>query len=226
MASEVEIAISRIHFPVTQLGPGRRVGIWMQGCSIHCKGCISVDTWAPGRQRVPVNALLEAIRPWAGLTEGFTISGGEPFEQPVALAALLAGIRGLSAADTLVYTGYPFEELSRLLAGMTGLIDAVMTDPFDQGAPQTLALRGSDNQRLVPLTALGRERLAPYDRPLKQGERSLDVMFGADGTVWLAGIPARDDFLRLKRLLRAAGSDVVLSQDLRVADRDGGLPSC
>jgi len=224
--AEVEIALSRIHFPVTQLGPGRRVGIWMQGCSIRCKGCISVDTWASARQRVPVDAVLEAIRPWAAVAEGFTISGGEPFEQPVALAALLAGIRGLSAADTLVYTGYPLEPLSRLLAAMTGLIDAVMTDPFDQDAPQTLALRGSDNQRLVPLTALGRERLAPYDRPLKPDERMLDVMFDADGTVWLAGVPARDDFLRLKGLLQAAGSDVVLSQDLRGADRDGGLPSC
>jgi anaerobic ribonucleoside-triphosphate reductase activating protein len=37
-------------------------------------------------------------------------------------------------------------------------------------------------------------------------------MFDADGAVWLAGIPARDDFLRLKTLLSAAGADVTISQ--------------
>ena len=40
------ISLSRLHFPVTTLGPGRRIGIWFQGCSIRCPGCISADTWA------------------------------------------------------------------------------------------------------------------------------------------------------------------------------------
>ncbi|HAU1321526.1 TPA: radical SAM protein, partial [Legionella pneumophila] len=39
------IYISRVHFPVTTLGPGHRIGIWFQGCSIRCPGCISTDTW-------------------------------------------------------------------------------------------------------------------------------------------------------------------------------------
>jgi anaerobic ribonucleoside-triphosphate reductase activating protein len=88
-----EIAISRIHFPVTRLGPGRRVGIWVQGCSIRCPGCISVDTWVRGRGRADVSEVLEAIAPWMSTAEGFTISGGEPFDQPDALASLLAGIQ-------------------------------------------------------------------------------------------------------------------------------------
>jgi len=33
------IAISRAHFPISTLGPGLRLGVWMQGCSIRCKGC-------------------------------------------------------------------------------------------------------------------------------------------------------------------------------------------
>ncbi|MCT5046402.1 radical SAM protein, partial [Pseudomonas aeruginosa] len=27
------------------MGTGRRLGIWFQGCSIRCPGCISADTW-------------------------------------------------------------------------------------------------------------------------------------------------------------------------------------
>ena len=38
------LALSRMHFPVTTLGPGNRIGIWVQGCTIRCPGCVSADT--------------------------------------------------------------------------------------------------------------------------------------------------------------------------------------
>jgi len=99
---------------------------------------------------------------------------------------------------------------------MSGLIDALIADPFDLTASQTLALRGSDNQRLVLLTPLGRERFAGYDRLAGVGDRSVDVMFDENGEVWLAGIPARDDFRRLRRVLQSAGAQVSISEDTRV----------
>src|SRR5437899_11617845 len=71
-----EIAISRIHFPVTKLGPGRRIGIWVQGCSVRCPGCISVDTWAQGRGRTTVSEMLGAIATWKPDAEGVTGFGG------------------------------------------------------------------------------------------------------------------------------------------------------
>jgi anaerobic ribonucleoside-triphosphate reductase activating protein len=219
-----DIAISRIHFPVTTLGPGRRVGIWVQGCSLRCAGCISVDTWAQARGLTPVSAVLAAIAPWAAEAQGFTISGGEPFEQPQALALLLAGIRALSAADILVFTGHPLETIAPQLPACQGLIDVLITDPYDHEAPQTLALRGSDNQRLVPLTALGRERFAPYNGPATARGRSLDVMFDEEGAVWLAGIPARGDLLRLKQLLQAGGAEVAVSQDASPYARGAARP--
>jgi anaerobic ribonucleoside-triphosphate reductase activating protein len=213
------IDVSRIHFPVTKLGPGRRVGIWLQGCSIRCAGCISMDTWARGRGQTTVDEVLALIAAWAPDAQGFTLSGGEPFDQAVALTSLLRGIRERSAADILVYTGYSLEQIAPQLVSMAGLMDALISDPFDQRAPQTLALRGSDNQRLSCLTPLGRERFAPYERCTVAADRSVDVMFDADGEIWLAGIPARDDFLRLERLLRARGAELTISQT------DGGLTS-
>lgn len=53
--------LSRIHFPVTTLGPGNRIGIWFQGCSIQCQGCVSVDTWGTGKGGVLVNEIMTAI---------------------------------------------------------------------------------------------------------------------------------------------------------------------
>jgi anaerobic ribonucleoside-triphosphate reductase activating protein len=217
------INISRIHFPVTKLGPGRRIGIWVQGCSIRCVGCISADTWVQHKGRTQVRDVLAAIEQWLPQADGFTISGGEPFDQTPALTELLAGIRRMSKADILVFTGYPREAIEARLPFMEGLIDALITDPFDETAPQTLALRGSDNQRLYTLTSLGQGRFAAYDRPIVSADRSFDVMFDEQGEIWLAGIPGRGDFRRLQSILRASGVEVTNSQD-KQPSRGGGAP--
>lgn len=214
------LALSRIHFPVTTLGPGIRVGIWFQGCSIQCPGCISADTWPEGRGQTTIGAVLEAVAPWLAAAGGITISGGEPFDQPVALGVLLRELRARSQVDVLVYSGYQYEALAGWLEAAPGLIDALVSEPYDERAPQTLALRGSDNQRLHLLTDLGRERFAGFDRVAEAEDRRFDVMFDPDGTVWLAGIPTRVDLGRFRRALEDAGHSVVLS-----AATPGGAPS-
>lgn len=201
----MKIGLSRLHFPVTTLGPGRRVGLWLQGCSIRCPGCISADTWRSADPMVDVSEVVARIAPWLAACDGVTVSGGEPFDQPQALAELLGQIRALSRVDILVYSGHAYEKLQPWLAAQPGLIDALISDPFELDQPQTQALRGSDNQRLHLLTALGRARFADYDRPLHAGDRQLDVMLDDAGIVWLAGIPSRGDMRRLQGLLQAQG---------------------
>ena len=39
------ISINNYKYPVTVLGPGKRIVVWTQGCSIRCKGCMSIHTW-------------------------------------------------------------------------------------------------------------------------------------------------------------------------------------
>lgn len=204
----MELSLSRVHFPVTTLGPGRRLGIWFQGCSIRCPGCISADTWGPGKRRVGIAQLLEQLTPWLAEAEGITLSGGEPFDQFPALLALLQGLRQSTPLDILVYSGYSLEDLQPLLLQAGGLIDALISDPFDERSEQSLALRGSDNQRLNLLTPLGQERLASYQRPLQPADQALDLMFDENGSVWMAGIPRRDDVLRLRDLLNAQGHQI------------------
>jgi len=205
------LQLSRVHFPVTTLGPGQRLGIWFQGCSIRCSGCISADTWGPGRTVVDVASLLEQVAPWLDQADGITISGGEPFDQFDALLQMLVGLRQRTAADILVYSGHPLEKLQPMLDQARDLIDAVISDPYIEQADQSLALRGSDNQRLTLLTALGRSRLASLERASTPADKALDLMFDATGTVWMAGIPRRGDLLRLRELLRAQGHQVQTS---------------
>ncbi|AMR66164.1 4Fe-4S single cluster domain-containing protein [Aquipseudomonas alcaligenes] len=207
----MELSLSRVHFPVTTLGPGRRLGIWFQGCNIRCAGCISADTWGSGHRRIALPQLLADIQPWLEEAEGITISGGEPFEQFDALLQLLNELRRRSRADILVYSGYSLEQLKPRLHEAHGLIDALISDPYQQQQKQTKALRGSDNQRLNLFTELGRARLAEYERPLQPDDKALDLMFDDNGSIWMAGIPQRDDLLRLRDLLQDQGHQLQLS---------------
>src|SRR5262245_23487829 len=209
--------LSRLHFPVTALGPGKRIGIWFQGCSLRCPGCISADTWRPGRGRTTIASILETMRTWLRDADGVTISGGEPFEQPIALVALLAAIRGTFDGDTLVYTGLELSAIDDVLRRAEGLIDALITGPYRNDLPQTLPLRGSDNQTLHLLTALGRRRFADLGAASGDTAPVLDAMFDADGTIWFAGIPRHGDFERLRAGLTAAGHTVAVSVERSVA---------
>lgn len=209
------IALSRVHYPVTTLGPGRRLAVWFQGCSIRCPGCVSMDTWAPQPADATVEQLLagsSAVRE----ADGLTVTGGEPFDQPEALLALLRGWRGLNGGDVLVFSGHLLEALAPRLPTFEGLVDCLVADPFRASAGQTLALRGSDNQRLVCLTTLGRDRFARFERPLAAGDRALDVLFDdATGEVFMAGIPRPGDMRRLAAVLGAHGHRAAVTEDGR-----------
>jgi len=207
----MDLSLSRVHFPVTTLGPGQRLGIWFQGCSIRCPGCISADTWGPGQRRLSTAQLLDQITPWLDVADGITISGGEPFDQFDALIRLLQGLRRLSQVDILVYSGYSLEHLDDQLRQASGLIDALISDPYDEAISQTMALRGSDNQRLNLLTPLGRARLSDFERLLMTTDKALDLMFDETGSVWMAGIPRRGDLLRLRDLLQDQGHQLQIS---------------
>ena len=208
------IYLSRVHFPVSTLGPGKRLCIWFQGCSIRCPGCVSIDTWAEKRHRTTVGNVVESVSSWLSQAEGVTISGGEPFDQPDALRELLTSLRAGFSGDILVYTGYPFESLA--LQPFEGIIDVLITDPFLVDRPQTLALRGSDNQRFHYLTQLGRQRFEQFDRPVAPGEQALEVMFdGPNEEIFFAGVPARGDFRRLTALLEDQGHAIHTTEDAR-----------
>ncbi|MER7764029.1 4Fe-4S single cluster domain-containing protein [Streptomyces sp. NPDC097619] len=105
----MRIEISGTHFPLRTLGPGRRLGVWFQGCPLACAGCMSRHTWEAGAGRS--TTVVELLDLWrealsAG-AEGLTVSGGEPLEQADGLAEFLAGadrLRREAAGDP---TGSP-----------------------------------------------------------------------------------------------------------------------
>jgi len=204
------LRLSRIHYPVTALGPGRRLGMWVQGCPLACRGCMSRDTWSPtGGSEVAIGELVAAWRDAiADDADGLTVSGGEPLAQPAAVSEFLTAAAEVRAAagrelDILLYTGYELDELGRAESDVVGLADAVVTGRFDVARPTDLIWRGSANQRLVPLTELGRSRYGPY---LDHVPDRAPMQFSVDDNdVRFVGVPRRGDLARLERAMVRRG---------------------
>ena len=114
---------------------------------------------------MPVDALVELLLdPTGEPRDGVSVLGGEPFLQPVGLAALLGRLKA-RGVHTTVYTGYTLEALGRrpepAVRAALQLIDLLIDGPFvatlSQGAGEW---RGSRNQRLIahPSTVLSSTR--------------------------------------------------------------------
>ena len=151
-------------YPVKVLGPGRRIGIWLTGCSRGCRNCISPDFQVRSeRQKVTVGQLLSLVRAVADEkpVDGITVSGGEPFEQPEALRALLPELEKITS-DILVYTGFLKERLESLGYGdILSHVGVLIDGPYIESRNVGAFLRGSDNQTIHFLKTELEEKYAP-----------------------------------------------------------------
>jgi len=205
------IRLDRLYYPVTALGPGRRLGVWVQGCSLACPGCMSRHTWDPvAGAEVGVDVVEDAWRDaLLDGADGVTISGGEPLEQPAAgeLLRRLAHVRDhlRPSSDILLYTGFSRREAVRRAEGTLASADAVITGRYVASRPTRLIWRGSSNQRLIPLTDRGAARYnafvahVPAQSPMQIGRDGADVL--------LIGVPRAGDLRRLDAAMRRSGID-------------------
>lgn len=219
------LRVARVHFPVTALGYGRRLGLWVQGCPLACPGCIAKDTWDPaGGVAVPVGELLDDVRrAVAAGADGLTVSGGEPLRQSEPLGALLRGVRELTApVDVLLYTGYDLAELDRGQRQTADLADVLITGRYLASRPTARIWRGSVNQEMLLLTPLARRRYAAF-LDCEPAAPPIQVETTADGHVWWVGVPNNPTTKReLDRTLAALGYTV---ESASWRARPGPLPA-
>ena len=191
--------VARILYPVRTLGPGNRIGIWFCGCSHGCKGCSNPELWQRREEyRITPQRLMELVRSISDSApvDGFTLTGGDPIEQPE-LSALLPELRGISG-DILLYTGYTLEQLrempgaSGVLENVSVLIDGEYIAERNTGCP----LRGSDNQRVI---FLDESRRGGYEEYMRQGNMIQNFTVG--NSVVSVGIHGADYPVELERRL-------------------------
>ena len=194
------ILVRFIHCPVETLGPGRRVGVWLQGCSIRCEGCISPENQPfDDAYSMPIGKAAEQILSYAYECDGVTISGGEPFDQAEELLALLLKLKQIP--DILVYTGYAKEKILREHPGITEHIAALTDGEFKLGLHTEAAWKGSENQTL---TVFKREFASIYESWMAERKGKLQLV-RINGELRLIGIPRQDDLPKLLAKIRETG---------------------
>lgn len=110
--SKVDIRINS-YIPITRAeGPNARFCIWVQGCSLHCKGCANSTMWdKKGGIVYKVEELIDLIKSYKDKIEGITFLGGEPLEQIEAVTEISKAVQKMGLS-VLVFTGYKYSELS------------------------------------------------------------------------------------------------------------------
>lgn len=91
-------------------GPGCRAVVWVQGCLRECPGCFNPASWEfKVNQLIPVEELAAKILS-NPRNQGVTFSGGEPFWQAPALAALARLVKA-QGLNVMSFTGFTLAQL-------------------------------------------------------------------------------------------------------------------
>lgn len=166
--------IDRILYPITALGPGKRLCIWTVGCNKRCYMCANPELWFFDKSK---EVSMEEIKKLLSLVDfekldGFTVSGGEPFCQARELFELL-NFFSEKSEDILVFSGYTYEELKNMENPYVKLcleyIGVLVAGEYQDALNDNkTALVASGNQRLYVFQSDLKERYEKYQRQGRQ----------------------------------------------------------
>lgn len=199
----MKLRISHLLYPVYNLGPGKRIALWFQGCSIRCPGCLNPETWDfSGGSTYNVMELYVLIKQIADSHIGITISGGEPFDQYDALILLCAMLKEYTDLNVLVFSGYDLQQLllEHQDSHFLDVIDYLIDGPFMEKRMARRGLRGSENQNMY--------HIVDHKAILTDELQSTDICslhFDNKKSAYLSGIPRDKDMERLIASLHDEG---------------------
>ena len=196
--------MSHLAYPVTALGPGSRLALWVAGCPLRCPDCITPELQRMDAGRsIAVNRLAAHILRLPVRLQGVTFTGGEPFAQAGALTdlwTLLAQAR--PEWNLLVFTGHRLAALQARGGPSTALLantDVLIDGPYRRARQVAHPLRASANQRIHYLSTRGRV-LQEACEDGNPGAANLGI--GSRHGSWLIGIL---DPRRRRQLHRSLG---------------------
>lgn len=148
--------VERLLYPVTSLGPGKRIAIWVSGCRRQCYKCANPELWEQKpNQRIDTKVFAKMLAELFKKREvdGLTISGGEPMNQAEAILDIMNSLdeQGVFCEDILIFTGYKISEIEldkdkrALMNKAAVIIDGEYVDSQNDGIS---ALKGSLNQNI------------------------------------------------------------------------------
>ena len=170
------------------LGPGTRCVVWFYGCSKRCPGCIAgtmndtdeYELYTP-RQLTKWVLANDGI-------EGITLSGGEPFEQPLdELQQLLECVKQKSHLSIISYTGYRLEDMD-FAKNVLQYVDVLIDGEYRQEEDAGQRWRGSANQRFHFLTERYRSEAEMWNNTF---ERQIEIELDLQGKLLISGVPSK-----------------------------------
>ena len=118
-------------------GPGVRVGLYVSGCSNHCKGCFQPKTWNPKNgeefDRKIQLKIFDQMK--NDFITGITVLGGDPFypSNVIPVTKFLKEVQERFPNKSIwAYTGYYYENLMKLedSKNLISLLDVLVDGPF------------------------------------------------------------------------------------------------
>lgn len=127
-------------------GDGINYVIFVQGCQHHCKGCQNPSTWDfNGGDEIPVDMIIEQIKPYIGFIDGITFSGGDPAYQMYQVNYIAKWAKEHGLAVTM-YTGFSMLAFDKDdLQYIDCVIDGEYIEKFHS---PDIPFRGSSNQHI------------------------------------------------------------------------------
>ena len=129
-------------------GPGKRLLLFTQGCSIRCKGCVNSHLWNFGEG---TDATAEEIVRLCEShdIEGITLHGGEPLDQAEGLLEIAKSLK-LKGKTVILFTGYTYKQLVlKSQRALWKIADIVVSGRYDESKRNIyLQFRGSTNQKI------------------------------------------------------------------------------
>ena len=169
----------------TIYGPGTRFVIWLQGCTLACKGCWNKQYWpVKGGASYSVQELVEMINRTSHI-EGITLLGGEPLQQSEPVSNLISKVKKIGKT-VFLYTGYNVEEFDEVMRSCFDNSDIVVTGRYEKELRNTnLRWRGSENQKIHFPTS-------HYNLDSLEERNEIEFVVNGDGTLEMYGYPSEE----------------------------------
>lgn len=137
-------------------GLGVRTSIWFAGCSNHCEGCWSSNTWNPNQGKA-LKYCLPRIEEYLKdkKTDGVSILGGDPLYSIFSGTGALELIQLLKLCKSYnkniwLWTGYTLDKIVEKCPEVLGYIDVLIDGRYiKEKRDLNLYFRGSRNQRII-----------------------------------------------------------------------------
>lgn len=195
--------LNKIQYPVYNLGEGKRIGIWVQGCDLGCKGCVNKTLWSStGGKSISIVDVFNWVASIQNGFDGITISGGEPFQQYEQLISFLHLVKTKTNLTIQCFSGYYLNELNKNFPDKLFLkyIDTLVDGRYIEEQHDNSNIKGSSNQTVFKIIDE-----APVSESKMSASNKWSVYVNNENQIYMAGIPRKSELKSLCSELAEVG---------------------